>query len=83
VTNNNNNNDNKRNWKTKHVQRPGVLSQQDAKSGDKIVPVIIRALGTIKKVLDKNLQLLPGRPSAIELQKVTLMSTAKCWGKSL
>jgi hypothetical protein len=53
----------------------------------KIVPVIIRALGKIKRVLDNNLQLLAGRPSAIELQKVTLMSTAqstgKCWGKSL
>jgi len=42
----------------------------------KIVPVVIGALGTIKKGLDQNLQLLPGHPSATELQKVTLMSTA-------
>jgi len=42
----------------------------------KIVPVITGALGTIKKGLDQNIQLLPGHPSAIELQKVTLMSTA-------
>jgi hypothetical protein len=42
----------------------------------KIVSVIIGALGTIKRGLDQNLQLLPGHPSAIELQKVTLMSTA-------
>jgi len=42
----------------------------------KIVPVIIGALRTIKKGLDKNLQLLPGHPSATELQKITLMSTA-------
>ena len=41
-----------------------------------IVSVIIGALGTIKKGSDKNLQLLPGHPSAIELQKVTLKSTA-------
>jgi len=32
-----------------------------------IVPVIIGALGTIKKGLDQNLQLLTGHPSAIEL----------------
>ena len=36
----------------------------------KIVPVIIAALGTTKKGLDQNLQLLPGH------QWVTLMSTA-------
>jgi hypothetical protein len=42
----------------------------------KIVPIIIGATGTIKKGLGHNLQLLPGHPSAIELQKVTLMSTA-------
>ena len=42
----------------------------------KIVPVIIGALGTIKKGLDQNLQLLLCHPSVTELQKVTLMSTA-------
>jgi hypothetical protein len=42
----------------------------------KIVPAIIGALGIIKKGLDQNLQLLIGHRSAIELQKVTLMSTA-------
>jgi len=52
----------------------------------KIVPFIIGALGTIKKGLVQNLYFLPGHPSAIELQKITLMSTAhtsyvKCWGK--
>jgi len=41
----------------------------------KIVPVIIEALGTMKG-LDQNLPVLPGHRSAIELQKVTLMSTA-------
>jgi len=43
----------------------------------KIVPVITGALGTIKKALDQKLQLLPGHRSAIELQKITLMSTAQ------
>ena len=42
----------------------------------KIVSVIIGTLGTIKKGLDQNLQLLPGHPSATDLQKITLMNTA-------
>jgi len=42
----------------------------------KIVPVVIGALGTIKKGMDQKLQLLPDHPSAIELQKITLMNTA-------
>ena len=49
----------------------------------KIVPIIIEALRTIKKSLDQNLQLLPGHPSAIELQKIKLMSTAHCIRKML
>ena len=40
----------------------------------KIVPVMIGALGIIKKGLDQKLQLLPGHLSAIELQKITLMN---------
>ena len=40
----------------------------------KILPVTIGALGTIKKGLDQNLHLLPGHWSAIEIQKITLMS---------
>jgi hypothetical protein len=51
------------------------------------VPVIIGALGSVMKGLEQNRQLLPGHRSATELQKGTLMSTArsigKCWGKSL
>jgi hypothetical protein len=42
----------------------------------KIVPVITEALVTIKKGLDQSLQLLPDHPLAIELQKITQMSTA-------
>ena len=44
-------------------------------SEGKIVPVLIGALGTIKKGLDQNRQLPPGHPSATELQKIRLMST--------
>jgi hypothetical protein len=42
----------------------------------KIVPGIVGELGTIKKGLHENLQMLPDHPSVIELQKITLMSTA-------
>jgi hypothetical protein len=41
----------------------------------KIVLVITGTLGTIKKGLDQNLHLLPGHQSAIEIQKIALMST--------
>jgi hypothetical protein len=41
----------------------------------KIVPVVIGALGTIKKALDRGLQLLPGHQSAIELRRIILTST--------
>jgi len=41
----------------------------------KIVSVIIGALGTFKKGLDQNLQLLPGHLSAIAIRN-TLKSTA-------
>ena len=53
------------------------------KGGTKIVPVIIWALGTITKGLDKNLQLLPDHLLAIELQMNTLISTAHITGKVL
>jgi len=49
----------------------------------KIVPVVSGALGTIKRGLDQNLQLLPGHPLATELQKVTLMGTAHIFSKEL
>jgi hypothetical protein len=65
----------------------GDCGQQDVESKYKSCAILIRALGTITKGLYQNLQLLPVDRSAIELQKVTLMSTAhsigKGWGKSL
>jgi hypothetical protein len=41
------------------------------------LPVIIGALGTIKKGLGRNLQLHPGHQSAVDLHKITLMNTAQ------
>jgi hypothetical protein len=49
----------------------------------KTLPVIVGALGTIKKGIGQNLQLLPGNPSAIELQKIVLISTAHIIHKAL
>jgi hypothetical protein len=42
----------------------------------KIVLIIIGALGTIKKRINQNLQLPPDHLTAVELQKITLMSIA-------
>ena len=42
----------------------------------KVAPFITGALGTVRKVLDQNLQSLPVHPSALGLQRITLMSTA-------
>jgi len=46
------------------------------KEKTKFVPVIIGALGKIKKGLDQNLQLHPGHQSAVDLHKITLMTAA-------
>jgi hypothetical protein len=53
-----------------------INTKETEKLKKKIVSVIIGALGTIKKGLYQNLVLLPGHPLAIELQKITLISTA-------
>jgi len=77
----------KRSWKTNQVQYLEIEISRMLKVRTNIVPVIIGALGTIKKGLDQNLQLLPGNLLAIELQKITLSalhtSFVKCWGKLL
>ena len=41
-----------------------------------IVPVIIGALGMVKKGVDKYLNMIPGNPSLTEVQKIVLTSTA-------
>jgi hypothetical protein len=45
--------------------------------------VITGALGTIKKGVDKNIQLLTDHPSAKQLQMITLMGTVHVTGKVL
>ena len=49
----------------------------------KFVQVIGGTLGSIKKGLDQNLQLLPGQLLAMELPNFTLMSTANITRKLL
>ena len=51
--------------------------------GTKIVSVTAGALKTIKKGIDQKLQWLPGHISAIELQKITQMSTVDVISKEL
>jgi hypothetical protein len=66
----NNNNNNNNNINTKGTQKPSKYKDMEFEGSrlwkvrTKILPVIIRALGTIKKGLDQNLQLLPGHRSA-------------------
>ena len=48
-----------------------------------IVPVVIGALGTIKKGTEQHIEKLPGNPSLRELQKITLMGTAHILRKAL
>jgi len=45
----------------------GNNNNDNNNKGQKIVPVIIGALRTIKKGLDQNRQLLPGHRSVLEL----------------
>ena len=41
------------------------------------VPVIVGALGTVKKEAEKNTDLIPGRLSFTEVQKIAIMGIAK------
>jgi len=69
---------------TKQAQTPGDRSQQDVESEQKrIVPPITGALGTITKGYYQNLQLFSGHLLAMELQKITLISTEHIISKVL
>jgi len=59
--------------KYKDLENEGIRMWENE---DISMPFITGALETIKKGLYFNLQWLPGHLSAIELQKITLMSTA-------
>ena len=47
------------------------------------IPVVIRALGMIKKGTDKHLQKIPGSPNLDEMQKKALTGTAHILRKTL
>jgi len=58
------------------VLQPGDTGQQDVESEDKNCASYNCSIRNNREGIDQKLQWLPGRPSAIELQKVTLKSTA-------
>ncbi|KAL1448423.1 hypothetical protein WDU94_012335, partial [Cyamophila willieti] len=49
----------------------------------RIVPVVMGALGTIKKGFEEHLKQLPGRPKAWEIQKIVLLGSAHILRKVL
>ena len=49
----------------------------------RIIPVIVGALGVIKKGTDNYLKLIPGRPSMQELQKIVLTGTSHVLRRAL
>lgn len=70
------------NVNTKEAEKPNKYKDLEIKVSrkwtvrTKIVPVIAGSLGTFKKGIDQNLQLLPGNPSATEPQKIVQINTA-------
>ena len=49
----------------------------------KTTPVIVGALGTIEEKWRKELEMIPGKPSQYEVQKIALNGTAHILGKIL
>jgi len=71
------------NTKTEKLsKRKGLEIDVSRKVRTKMLPVITGGLGTIKG-LDQNFRLLPDHPSAAELPKIALMSTARFISKVL
>ena len=48
-----------------------------------LTPVVVEALGTVKKGTNKYLQQIPGKPSLTEIQKIVVTSTAHILRKGL
>ena len=49
----------------------------------KVVPVVVGALGTLRKYFTKGVELKPGRPEVSEIQEISLLSTAHVLRKVL
>ena len=48
----------------------------------KIVPIVVGALGTLRKYFAKGVELIPGRPKVSEIQKISLLGahfTESAW----
>lgn len=48
-----------------------------------VIPVVVGALGTIKVGFEKYLEKLPGKPAAVQIQKIALLGTASILRKVL
>ena len=49
----------------------------------KVVPVVVGALGTLRKDFTKGVELTPGRPKVSEIQQISLLDTAHILRKVL
>ena len=49
----------------------------------KVVPVVVGALGTLRKDFEKGVELIPGRPKVSEIQKISSLGTAHILRKVL
>ena len=49
----------------------------------KVVPVVVGALGTLRKDFAKGVELIPGRPKVSEFKKISLLGTAHILRKVL
>ena len=49
----------------------------------KVFPVVVGALGTLRKDFAKEVELIPGRPNVSEIQKISLLGTAHILRKVL
>ena len=49
----------------------------------KTVPVVVGALGVVSQGFRKNIEILPGGPSAVEVQKIAVLGTAHLLRKVL
>ena len=49
----------------------------------KVFPVVVGALGTLRKDFTKGVELIPGRPNVSEIHKISLLGTAHILRKVL
>ena len=96
ISNNNNNNNNKKKKKKKKKNTSVKVTEKLSKYKDleieiermwgmkaTTIPVVIGALGLIKKGLEKYTKQIPGNIKISELQKIALLGTSRILRKTL